>query len=196
MKKNELFSIPNLLSYFRLLLIPVYLIVYFQAKNAAGYRIAAAILILSAITDFLDGKIARRFHMITEWGKILDPIADKLTQAAVAISLAFRFPLMRTMVALLAVKELAMAAMGTYMLKRGKKMDGAQWYGKVSTTVFFVVMIVLIFFVDISYFVAGILIWISMIFMFLSLCCYTRLYYRMAKDLKQEKQGKTHTQNG
>lgn len=81
---KDLFSIPNLMNYFHILLIPAYLLVYFHADSADGYRIAAGILILSALTDMVDGKIARKFNMVTEWGKLLDPAADKLTQGAVA----------------------------------------------------------------------------------------------------------------
>lgn len=75
--KREYFSIPNLMGYFRILLIPIYLIVYIRADSVRDYQIAAGIMVLSFLSDFLDGKIARRFNMVTEFGKILDPIADK-----------------------------------------------------------------------------------------------------------------------
>ena len=75
MKKDifrEYFSIPNLMGYFRILLVPVYLIIYIRADSVSDYRLAAMVMILSFLTDFFDGKIARRFHMVTEFGKILD----------------------------------------------------------------------------------------------------------------------------
>ncbi len=93
--KKEIFSIPNIMGYFRLLLVPVYLVLYFSANDTRGYLTAAAVLAVSALTDMFDGKIARRFNMVTELGKILDPVADKVTHGAVALSLTFRFPLMR-----------------------------------------------------------------------------------------------------
>lgn len=83
--KNEYLSIPNLMGYFRILLIPLYLYLYICAKS---YRLAIFIMLLSFLTDFLDGKIARRFDMVTEFGKILDPVADKLTQGALEIGRA------------------------------------------------------------------------------------------------------------
>lgn len=187
MNKKEIFSVPNLLSCFRIVLIPVYLIVYFRAESMAGYRAAALVLVLSALTDLLDGKIARKFNMITELGKVLDPVADHLTQITVAVSLAFRYPLMRYLLILLLVKELFLAVAGAVMLKRGKKMDGAKWHGKVSTTVFSVVVVALIFVPDIPNLVSGILIGISMAFMAFSLGGYIRLYYGMAKELGAEK---------
>ena len=114
------------MGYFRLLLVPVYLVLYFRATDAHGYLTAAAVLAVSALTDMFDGKIARRFHMVTELGKILDPIADKVTHGAVALSLTFRFPLMRYVFLLFVVKEAFMGFMGLYMIKRrGTHMDGA-----------------------------------------------------------------------
>ena len=133
--RREYFSVPNIMSYFRLLLIPVYLYVYLTADEEGGYGWAAVVIAVSGLTDMLDGKIARRFNMITEWGKFIDPVADKLTLAAIALSMAFRYPLMGLMFAVYFVKELYMFFMGAYMMKRGFKMDGAQWYGKVCTAV-------------------------------------------------------------
>ena len=74
--KKEVFTIPNLLSLFRLLLIPVYVVIYLNADSLADYYIAAAILAVSCLTDLVDGKIARHFHMISTLGKFLDPLAD------------------------------------------------------------------------------------------------------------------------
>lgn len=133
--RREYFSIPNIMSYFRLLLIPIYLLLYFSADDESGYGYAAAVIAVSGLTDMLDGKIARHYNMITEWGKFIDPVADKLTLAAIALSMAFRYPLMGVMFGLYVVKELYMFCMGAYMLKRGFRMDGAQWYGKVCTAV-------------------------------------------------------------
>lgn len=133
-KLREYFSIPNILSYFRLILIPVYLVVYFMADEPGDYLWAALVIAISGLTDMFDGKIARHFNMITEWGKLIDPVADKLTMASVALSLAFRFPLMRLVFALYVVKEGFMAIMGLIMLRRGFRMDGAMWYGKITST--------------------------------------------------------------
>ncbi len=185
--RKEFFSIPNILGYFRLILVPVYLVLYFRAQDVTGYRSAAIVLAISGITDMLDGKIARKFNMITEWGKFLDPVADKITQLAVIVSLTFRFPCMRYVAFLLVIKELFMAVMGAVMMKRGKRMNGAQWYGKLCTALLFVLMVVLIFDYDISYFKAGILIGICISAMLLSLCCYAVFYIRMIRGVPEEK---------
>ena len=78
--KKEILSIPNILSLFRLLLIPVYTVLFLRAERPVDYWWAAGILAVSTLTDMVDGKIARRFHMVTNLGKILDPVADKATQ--------------------------------------------------------------------------------------------------------------------
>ena len=99
---KKIFTIPNLLSMVRILLLPVFVWLYSVKKE---YMAAFVVLLLSGVTDLLDGFIARRFHMISVLGKMLDPIADKLTQAAVLLSLGSRFPLLFVLAALFVLKE-------------------------------------------------------------------------------------------
>ena len=89
-KKKEFFSIPNLLCYVRILLLPIFIVLFVLERD--GWT--AAVLLLSAATDVVDGFIARKFHMETELGKFLDPLADKLTQAVVSGCLLIRYPIM------------------------------------------------------------------------------------------------------
>ena len=86
--ENKIFTLPNVLSFFRILLIPVIIWLYLVKDNSiwAGY-----VLILSGLTDVLDDFIARRFNVASDLGKVLDPVADKLTQAAMLICLSIRF---------------------------------------------------------------------------------------------------------
>ena len=84
--KKEILTIPNLLSVFRIALIPVYLNIYLDG----AYGRAAAVLAVSCLTDLVDGKIARKFNMISNVGKVLDPLADKLTQLVFCDSVAIR----------------------------------------------------------------------------------------------------------
>ena len=141
--RKEIFSIPNLMGYFRILMIPVFSWMYLTASTREDVYRAAAVVFISSVTDLLDGWVARRFHMVTELGKFVDPLADKLTHGALALCLAFKYPLMWALAALLAVKEGYMAVMGLILLKRGKKLDGAMWFGKVCTALLFVGMLVL-----------------------------------------------------
>ena len=80
--RKELLSIPNLMGYFRLLMIPVFVYLYLHAETDRGYYAAAAVMGISSITDMFDGLVARKFNMITEFGKFLDPFADKMTHGA------------------------------------------------------------------------------------------------------------------
>lgn len=154
--------------------------IYFNTTNENGYKIAAIILAISGITDMLDGFIARKFNMITELGKLLDPCADKLTQFAIAICLAYRFPLMRLMVIIIIIKDSIMAGACAYIYsKKGKKMNGAKWYGKINTIIFYFVVITLIFFVSIPRNIADLMITISIIFMVIAMIDYIVLFVKM-----------------
>ncbi len=146
--KHEIFSIPNLMSFLRLILIPVFCYLYFNASTKEDYLWASVVVLISSLTDMMDGLIARRFHMITTLGKVLDPIADKLTHAALAVCLAVKHPIMWVLLGLMVVKEGYMAIMGIKYLRKGQMLNGAQWCGKVSTTVLFVCMLVMFLFPD------------------------------------------------
>ena len=90
-KKEDWFTIPNIMGYIRILLIPVFAWVYLHAESQSDYYIAAGIIGLSGLTDLFDGKIARKFNMVTELGKFLDPLADKLTLGVLILCMSTRF---------------------------------------------------------------------------------------------------------
>lgn len=136
--KEQAFSIPNLLSYFRLLLIPAFVILYMQEKFPA----ALAVLAASGLSDTLDGRIARKYNMVTDLGKFIDPVADKLTQFAMIICVATRFPAMWILLIIHTVKELIMLVFGIYILKKTDTVNSAKWYGKLCTGVIYAVMMV------------------------------------------------------
>ena len=171
--KREIFSIPNLMGYFRILLIPLFSWMYCTAAVVVG---------VSGLTDMFDGKIARRFHMITELGKFIDPLADKLTQAALLICMAIRYPLMRAVLVLFVIKEGFMAVMGALLLPRGKKLDGAMWFGKVCTAVLYAVLFLLLLLPGIGATAANVLIGICGIFLLFSFLMYIPVFRRMWKE--------------
>lgn len=145
-KKEELFTIPNILCYVRFLLIPVFAFVYLKAESPKDFYIAGAILIVAALTDGIDGFMARQFNMCTEWGKMIDPIIDKLLQVVVALCLCKKHPLMWAVVALLVIKEGYMGYKGWRNLKAGGSVKGALWFGKVCTAVLFVSFVAIVMF--------------------------------------------------
>lgn len=181
---KEIFSIPNLMGYFRILLIPVFCYTYIAKEN---YLMAAGIVLLSSLTDLLDGLVARKFDMVTELGKALDPIADKLTHAALAICLAIRYPLMWALIGLMAVKEGYMGIMGLIFLRKGKMLDGAMWFGKVCTAVLFIGLLLLFVFPHLSSSLVNGLILLMMAVMVFTLLMYIPVFNRMRKETNQEK---------
>ena len=188
--KREIFSIPNLMGYFRILLIPVFSWMYCTADSTGDYYAAAVVVGVSGLTDMFDGKIARRFNMITELGKFIDPLADKLTQAALLLCLAVRYPLMRAVLALFVVKEGFMLVMGALLLPRGRKLDGAMWFGKVCTAVLYAVLFLLLLLPGIGTTAANVLIGICGVFLLFSFGMYIPVFRRMWKEsgrkMKQE----------
>lgn len=142
--KKEIFTIPNLLSLFRLVLIPVYVVIYLNATQTEHYMIAAGILAVSCLTDLIDGKIARHFDMISTVGKILDPIADKATQFTLTLCLSLRYPVLRPVLVLFVVKECFQLTAGLVNLRRKKMLPGALLAGKICTTVLFISLILLV----------------------------------------------------
>ena len=132
-ERNQNLTVPNAMSVFRILMIPVF-VVYAVQDNIPGALVALG---LSGLSDALDGFIARKFNQITELGKMLDPFADKLTQGAVAICIAIRYPSICPLLVLFVAKELTMLCGACYLLKKQKKPCAAKWYGKVSTALFY-----------------------------------------------------------
>lgn len=142
--KKEVFTIPNLLSLIRLALIPVYVHIYLNARVERDYQLAAFVLAASCLTDAIDGKLARHLGQITNLGKLLDPVADKVTQLAITICLSTRYPVLLKVLVLFLAKETFQFIAMVMNLCRGKMLNGALMAGKVCTTVLFTSLILLV----------------------------------------------------
>ena len=140
--KEQIFTIPNFMSFFRVVLLPFIIWNYWKEN----YDIAVTLLIVSAVTDILDGVIARKFNMTSDLGKMLDPLCDKLTQASLLICLTFRYWYVWLVFALLAIKDLTMSFLGAAAIRHRGAVHSAQWYGKLCTVVLETCMAVLILF--------------------------------------------------
>ena len=144
------------------------------------YYIATLIAGISAISDFFDGLIARKFNQVTELGKFVDPLADKLSQAGMIFCLGFRYPFMWVAIGLFVVKELFMGIMGLIMLRHnGRKLDGAMWYGKVCTAVLYTTMFLLFAFPALPAGWVTAFIVLDIIVMLFSLGMYIPVFYKM-----------------
>ena len=143
-------TIPNLLSLIRILLIPVFAVLF----NDGNYVWAIIILAVSGLTDFFDGKIARKFNQISALGKLLDPIADKLSQITIAVVfyLAFSNSSDETVKAfswiflIFLIKEAVMVIGGAIMIMFGLKPVAAEMPGKIATFAFYTIMCVIMAF--------------------------------------------------
>lgn len=148
--KTEILTIPNLLSLFRLVLIPLYAHIYLNATEDREYLLAGGIMALSCLTDLIDGKIARHFNQITNLGKVLDPLADKITQFTLTLCLSLKYPVLHPVLALFLVKEIFQLVVAIIFLRKGRMLPGALMAGKVCTTVLFVSLIALVLFPNLN----------------------------------------------
>lgn len=168
-RKDQVLTIPNLLSVIRLALIPLIVWLYIGKQE---YSAAVAVILISGATDIIDGFIARKFNMVSDLGKILDPVADKLTQATVILCLTVKYRWMRGLIVLFVVKEIIMAVLGYMAIQKKDVVNSAKWYGKLNTVVLYLVMTCLILFPSISETVANVLIGICICVMLMSLTLY------------------------
>lgn len=176
--KNKILTIPNLLSFFRLCLIPVMIWLYTVQEN---YGLTTLVLLLSGITDVVDGIIARKCNMVSDFGKAFDPIADKLTQVAVMFCLVTRFPWMILPLVLLVIKELFTGITSLMTIRKTGKVEGAVWHGKITTVLLYAMMGIHLIWFHIPPLVSGFLIGISTGMMLLSAVGYAMRNFRMLK---------------
>ena len=134
MKKE---NIPNILTIIRFILIPfIFMSVIFH-----HYLIGLVIFTISAITDILDGYIARKYNYITDIGKLIDPLADKLTQIFLLLALSILNILPWWILAIVFVKECVMVISASFLYKRKDVVVYSKWYGKMATTLFYLAII-------------------------------------------------------
>ena len=179
--KKDIFTIPNLLSLFRLVLIPVYVTIYLNAQEATDYYLAAGILAVSCLTDLIDGKIARHFNMITSLGKLLDPVADKATQFTLILCLALKAEnsLLWYLVGLFVLKESFQLIAGGIRLRKGIMLKGALLSGKICTTVLFVSLIVMVMMPDMPQKTVSIITIVDAVFLLIAFIHYMVAYFCM-----------------
>jgi cardiolipin synthase len=173
LKKDDILTIPNMLSFLRILLIPIMVACYTYYHNHFATVIVIA---LSAITDVLDGKIARKFNMISDFGKFIDPVADKLTQLFMIICLVVKYPKMGGLILLMVLKESFLFLISYITFKKTGIVNGSKWYGKITTFMLYAIMLALFLFPNIPLRIVDPLIFLCYLFIFGSLLMYTRLF--------------------
>ncbi len=178
LNKKDVFTIPNVLSFFRILLIPVIVVLYCYYKL---YVASTAVIIFSGITDVIDGKIARKYNMISDFGKFIDPVADKLTQAAMLFCLVIRYKWVIALIVLMVIKEATLFIGGCFVLKKTDTINSAKWYGKLSTFIMYAVMTLLFLVNDIKPVIANVGIAICAFALVGSTLLYLQFYYSILK---------------
>lgn len=175
--KQRILTLPNVMSFMRLGMIPLIAYLYARRRRAA----AAIMLILSGLTDIADGYIARRFNLITDLGKVLDPIADKLTQAVILFFLISDNPPMLLPFVLLVIKETIMAVCGLIAIRRTGVVNGADWHGKAATALLYFTMFLHVAMQDMPGALSNLLIAACIVMMLISLLLYTQRNIRAFK---------------
>lgn len=174
--KKDYFNIPNMMGYFRILMIPVFLYLYFHEQCL----IAFIVLAVSLAADLFDGIIARKYNMVTDFGKALDLIADKLNQVALIIAVIYHFPLIYIFLMIFLIKELYMAIMGIYLL-RNNIIKGAIWQGKICTVIIDIGIFILLLFSNMNYNIAYIFMFIMIITVVYTLIKYIQFHINLIR---------------
>ncbi len=187
---NKIITIPNILSLFRLCLIP--LIVWLYCARPFEYDFINSLLTItvygvSGLTDIIDGIIARKFNMISSVGKVLDPVADKLTQIAVIACLLTRYWYMSIPLIIFVVKEVGMGIVALVAAKRAHLIKGAKWHGKVNTGVFSALMVIHLIWASIPAAVSYAFVTVCVIMMLVSATLYTVDYFKMLKQVREQR---------
>lgn len=188
-KWKQLFNIPNLLSLLRLMMIPILIALYLNGHEPW----TAFVLVLSGMTDILDGYIARHYGMVTDLGKALDPIADKLTQAAMILCLTSRYPMMFLPFLLLMVKEIFAAVSGLIVIQKTGIVPSAEWHGKAATLMLYGMMILHALWQDIPMLTSNFLNGSCVIMMLVSFFLYAR---RNLCYIRNAEKGASHKDKG
>lgn len=192
-------TIPNWLSFIRIALIPVFAVLFVQGHQL----VAVIVMICAALTDLFDGKIARKFNQVSNLGKILDPIADKLSQMAIVIVLLYTYwenPI-KYLFFFFIVKEVLMLLGGALLLSKGMRPTAAEIWGKVATNVFYIVMIIILAFgengalCDVTHFtlpsvVTWVLVALSAVSALVSLLGYVPGFLKQLKENKAQNTAK------
>ena len=175
---HDIFTVPNLLSFLRL---PMAFCFYhfYNWNNLKGLLLAVFFLLLSALTDLLDGMIARHFHQISEFGKILDPIADKVTQAIFILCLLNRYPITLWLFIFFVLKEVTISIMAFVAVRRSGENNGAMIYGKINTVLLYICLGALLFFIGLPLRLANVILVIAFLSLLQSMVLYFIAYLRI-----------------
>lgn len=173
-------NIPNILTILRIIIVPIF--GYMMHKQEA--YLAAVLFILAWLTDILDGFIARKFGLVTNFGMVADPFADKLLTATALFFLVIQKTIPAMILVIVVFKELLMGLGGYLLYKKKKRVSGANWYGKIASALFYSAIVLLIFLPKSKF--SSVLIMVAVISTMLALLLYTRKFFRLLNEAGTE----------
>ena len=174
-------NIPNMLTVLRLFLVPVFILVFlFEGDQKTA---AAIVFIIASTTDVLDGYIARKYNMSTKTGQLLDPLADKLMQIAVVVSLLCAKMVPLWFVLILASKELLMI-LGGFFLYTKKNFVKSNVFGKANTVVMFCAIVILLIFSETNETLKNLILDVTMVTNVVAMVSYLYTYFIKKKQFK------------
>ncbi len=183
---KENLTVPNLLSVIRLIVIVPLIMALLNQR----YIDAGICLLISGLSDMFDGAIARKFNQVTQLGKMLDPVADKLTLIAVLVCIAIMFPQVAVVVIILLLKDVIMLIGGAVLLCLKIRPPAAKWYGKVATAIFYTSIILIIFLKAVfhyeNYILTVVLLLLTALAMVVAFISYGLIFIRLIKDRKSK----------
>ena len=173
-------NLPNKLTVFRVILVPVFLVLLYVSAIPENNYLAAAIFIIASLTDMLDGKIARKYNLVTNFGKFMDPLADKLLVCSALIALADLDKIAGWIVIVIIAREFIISGFRLVASDNGVVI-AAGWWGKVKTAVTMVTIILVVLELPYhgSHIVNTVLIYISLVLTIISLLDYIVHNYKI-----------------
>lgn len=170
-------NIPNLLTLLRMAAVPVFIVLMVNDEFYA----AIGIFLAAEITDVLDGIIARRYNLITPFGKVADPLADKLMQLTALFMLAQRNMISLIIPWFVLCKELFLLISGLYVIRSKKKVDvSSKWFGKLASVLLFIAIMMAFF--NAPRVITDMMFWICVAMALFSAIMYIRNYFKQVKS--------------
>ena len=184
--RDQILTIPNLLSFLRIGLAILFCVLFDSSKTLTDNWPAFLVLGLNALSDFLDGKLARALGQVTELGKVLDPIADYLTKFALILCFVEKYRGVLGLLLLFLFRVFIVAFAGWKTVQLVGQNDGAILIGKLDTAVFYAVMLALVVFPHMPTALAYALICLSAVMMILAIILYLRHFARLRREHRQQ----------
>ena len=191
-----IFNVPNTLSFLRIVVVPFMAYFFRHAQILWAFVMVG----ISGLSDAFDGYFARKLNQVTDLGKMLDPIADKLTQVVATVCIAVKFPSLIVFLMVFVAKEVLMAAGASFLLRRHKKPCAARWYGKAATVLFYISVVIIVvmdgFFeveTQVFYIVSAVLLGITGVAMLYAMVRYFLVFLELLKSEDPEDAFDLHT---